>query len=89
MARGPVNPGAPLPQGAGTVPTSPRSALRPVAGRASVAARVGRYAGGPPTGTGAGASRSMAPVRGRRISALSGGSPSQSNSNFWRVSEMI
>ena len=73
VARGPVNPGAPLPQGAGTVPSSPRSALRPVAGRASVAARVGRYAGGPPTGTGAGASRSMAPVRGRRISALSGG----------------
>ena len=89
VARGPVNPGAPLPQGAGTVPSSPRSALRPVAGRASVAARVGRYAGGPPTGTGAGASRSMAPVRGRRISALSGGAPSQSNSNLWRVSEMI
>ena len=89
VARGPVNPRAPLPQGAGTVPSSPRSALRPVAGRASVAARVGRYAGGPPTGTGAGASRSMAPVRGRRISALSGGAPSQSNSNLWRVSEMI
>ena len=89
VARGPVNPGAPLPQGAGTVPSSPRSALRPVAGRASVAARVGRYAGGPPTGTGAGASRSMAPERGKRISALSGGAPSQSNSNLWRVSEMI